>query len=138
LIAVLCYYLLFKKSVYDGFGFTEPEPESPHEIAVEKKQDAGKPFVPTFILAWIILPWLFSPLFTVLTHGKTALGHFGEYQADRHTMGFGFAKDKSDFLLKCVKHSKQLVTHPVYDYVKRSHPTDTRRINRLGVYELNE
>ena len=139
LIAVLCYYLLFRKSVYEAFGFTEAESDCPsHEIALEKKQNVAKPFVPKLILACIVLPWLFAPLLSVLPHTFTALKHFGEYQADRYAMNFGFAKHMSDLFLKFVKHDRHLVTHPVYDYFKRSHPTNTRRINRLGVYQLYE
>lgn len=139
LTAVLCYYLLFRKSVYEAFGFTEAESESPsREIALEKEQNVAKPFVPKLILACIVLPWLFAPLLSVLPHTFTALKHFGEYQADRYAMNFGFAKYMSDLFLKFVKHGRQLVTHPVYDYVRNSHPTITRRINNLGVYELYE
>ena len=37
LVATLSCYLLFKKSVYEAFGFTDPEP-STHEIPMEKRQ----------------------------------------------------------------------------------------------------
>jgi len=142
LVATLSYHLLFKKSVYEGFGFTESEsqPDLPSRV-IELKEDTpkiSKPFNPKLILTLIILPWLFAPLYTILPRINTVMGHFGEYQADRYSMGFGFARELSDSFLGFIRLSLRMVSSPVYDYTKNTHPTVTRRINRLGVYELNE
>lgn len=139
LVALACYHLLFKKNVYEALGFTEQDSESsPSEISLEKKQNVDKPFVPKFILAYLILPWLFAPLYTMIPHVLNATRHFGEYQADRHSMSFGFATHLSDLTLKFAGFSTRLVAHPFYDYVKNTHPALTRRINKLGVYKLYE
>ena len=137
LVATLSYYVLFKKSVYDAFGFTEPGPLAP-EIPLMNEKSKAEPFAPRLILALFIMPWLFAPLFTATTHILNALGHFAEYQADRYSMGFGFAKELSDGFLRFAKFPEALVAHPVYDYLTNSHPVLTRRINKIGVYQLNE